>query len=76
MDWILGMVHADVLQVGSPKGLVVGLDMSSNEVELIPTSFQHLHLEHLQWVLVVEKEVSRCMNLKHRLNLSRLLLKH
>ena len=44
-------------QIASPKGLVIGL-RDSNEPELIPLSISDRPVNHLRWILVVEKEVS------------------
>ena len=53
------MLNADahsLEEVASPKGLVVGLREPS-EPETTPLGLAGRSVEHLKWILVVEKEV-------------------
>ena len=46
-------------ETASPKGLVVGWQADNTEPETIPISVDAPNIDHINWVLVIEKEASR-----------------
>ncbi len=46
-------------ETASPKGLVVGWHADDGEPETIPISVEAPDIDHINWVLVIEKEASR-----------------
>ena len=46
-------------ETASPKGLVVGWHADDGEPETIPISVEAPDIDHIDWVLVIEKEASR-----------------